>query len=222
MTKAATNHKPPLLGAIWAQTTQDVIGRDGKMPWRVPEDLAHFKKVTAGKPVIMGRKTWESLPDNHKPLPGRVNIIVSRSVGTVEAHDGAIWVPNLDVALQEADKARQSSVSLADGDGQVHSLVDTWIIGGGTLYTEALSRDDLPRYGRVSIAEVTFLAPTSLMDVPGDTFAPSVVGWGIASESLPQNSGTGSIQCEGNVLSPAVYCFMTFTRDITDNMDIFP
>ena len=222
MSKASTNHKPPLLGAIWAQTTQDVIGRNGKMPWHVPEDLKHFQEVTAGKPIIMGRKTWESLPASRRPLPGRTSIVVSRSVGEVAQHDGATWVPSLDVALQEAYKAHQSPASPAGGDGQTHSLVDAWIIGGGTLYAEALRRDDLPHYGRVSIAEVTFLAPTSLMDVPGDTFAPSVVGWGIASESLPQNSETGSIQCEGNVLSPAVYCFMTFTRDITGNMDIFP
>ena len=52
----------PCLGAIWAQTDAGIIGRDGTMPWRAPEDLAHFKTVTVGKPVIMGRRTWESFP----------------------------------------------------------------------------------------------------------------------------------------------------------------
>jgi len=54
--------EPPRLGAIWAQTSSGVIGRDGTMPWYAPEDLAHFKAVTLGKPVIMGRRTWESIP----------------------------------------------------------------------------------------------------------------------------------------------------------------
>lgn len=52
----------PRLGAIWAQTSAGVIGRDGTMPWYAPEDLTHFKAVTLGKPVIMGRRTWESIP----------------------------------------------------------------------------------------------------------------------------------------------------------------
>lgn len=90
MTSISTRPETPRLGAIWAQTIDGVIGRDGVMPWHVPEDLAHFKEATAGKPVIMGRRTWESLPDTYKPLPGRTNIVVSRSVDTVEARDGGI------------------------------------------------------------------------------------------------------------------------------------
>ena len=58
------------LGAIWTQTDTGIIGRDGDMPWYAPEDLAHFKKVTLGAPVIMGRRTWESLPPRFRPLPG--------------------------------------------------------------------------------------------------------------------------------------------------------
>ena len=68
------------LGAIWAQTDAGIIGRDGDMPWYAPEDLAHFKKVTLGAPVIMGRRTWESFPPRFRPLPGRTNIVISRSV----------------------------------------------------------------------------------------------------------------------------------------------
>lgn len=96
MTSISTRPETPRLGAIWAQTIDGVIGRNGTMPWHVPEDLKHFQEVTTGKPVIMGRRTWESLPDAYKPLPGRTNIIVSRSVGAVEARDGAIWVSSLD------------------------------------------------------------------------------------------------------------------------------
>lgn len=104
------------LGAIWAQTIDGVIGRDGVMPWHVPEDLAHFKEATAGKPVIMGRRTWESLPDAYKPLPGRVNIIVSRSVGAVETRDGGIWVSSLDAALEVAHKAQEATNAVCIGE----------------------------------------------------------------------------------------------------------
>lgn len=72
------------LGAIWTQTDAGIIGRDGDMPWYAPEDLAHFKKVTLGAPVIMGRRTWESLPPRFRPLPGRTNIVISRSVTEAE------------------------------------------------------------------------------------------------------------------------------------------
>ena len=66
------------LGAIWAQTDAGIIGRHGDMPWRATEDLAHFKAVTLGAPVIMGRRTWESFPPRFRPLPGRTNIVISR------------------------------------------------------------------------------------------------------------------------------------------------
>lgn len=119
---ASTSTRPGTsrLGAIWAQTIDGVIGRDGVMPWHVPEDLQHFKEVTSGKPVIMGRRTWESLPDTHKPLPGRANIIVSRSVGTVEVRDGGIWVSSLDAALGVAHKAQEAT--------NAGSLADAWVI----------------------------------------------------------------------------------------------
>ena len=67
------------LGLVWAQARGGVIGKDGGMPWHVPEDLAHFKAVTSGHPVIMGRRTWESFPARFRPLPGRRNIVVTGS-----------------------------------------------------------------------------------------------------------------------------------------------
>ena len=62
------------IGLIWAQSTSGVIGRDGSIPWALPEDLAHFKRLTMGHTVVMGRRTWESLPVRFRPLPGRRNI----------------------------------------------------------------------------------------------------------------------------------------------------
>ena len=72
------------LGLVWAQARGGVIGKDGGMPWHVPEDLAHFKAVTSGHPVIMGRRTWESFPARFRPLPGRRNIVVTASPSWAE------------------------------------------------------------------------------------------------------------------------------------------
>ena len=105
------------LGAIWAQTDAGVIGRAGDMPWRAPEDLAHFKAVTLGAPVIMGRRTWESFPPRFRPLPGRTNIVISRSVSEAEERDGALWVPSLDAALYAARDTRAPELQLADSHG---------------------------------------------------------------------------------------------------------
>ena len=81
-----------------------VIGRDGGMPWHVPEDLAHFKDVTLGAPVIMGRKTWESLPPRFRPLPGRANIVVTHRHDW--AADGAERAASVDDALALAAAGR--------------------------------------------------------------------------------------------------------------------
>ena len=69
-------------GLIWAQSTSGVIGRDGGIPWRLPEDQARFKELTMGHTVVMGRLTWESLPAKVRPLPGRRNVVVTRQAGT--------------------------------------------------------------------------------------------------------------------------------------------
>ena len=116
------------LGAIWTQTDAGIIGRDGDMPWYAPEDLAHFKKVTLGAPVIMGRRTWESLPPRFRPLPGRTNIVISRSVAEAQERDGALWVPSLDAALYAARDAVGAPVE--DAPTTDTSAVDAWIIGG--------------------------------------------------------------------------------------------
>lgn len=106
------------LGMIWAQARGGAIGRGGDMPWHLPEDLAHFKRVTMGAPVIMGRRTWESLPERFRPLPGRENIVVTRDASF--AAPGATVVNSLDAAI---------------GAG---SGTEAWIMGGGELYRQAM------------------------------------------------------------------------------------
>lgn len=114
---------PPRIGLIWAQAHGRVIGKDGVMPWQLPEDLAHFKRITLGHPVIMGRKTWDSIPPRFRPLPGRRNIVITRQVDWNEA--GAERASSLREALQKCEGAEQ-----------------IWIIGGAQIYAQALPLAD--------------------------------------------------------------------------------
>jgi dihydrofolate reductase len=100
-----------------------VIGRDGAIPWRIPEDARHFRGLTMGHPVVMGRKTWDSLPDRFRPLPGRRNVVVTRN--RAWHGDGADRAGSLADALQ-----------LLDGAPRV------FVIGGGELYADALPLAD--------------------------------------------------------------------------------
>lgn len=114
------------LGLIVATTENNVIGLDNKMPWHLPEDLKYFKRRTLGKPVIMGRKTWESLG---RPLPGRLNIVVSRQADLTLA--GAEVVTDLAQAYQRGQEwAQQQAVD------------EVMIIGGAQLYQQALPMVD--------------------------------------------------------------------------------
>lgn len=137
-----------LVGAIWAQAENGIIGANGTMPWHVPEDLAHFKRTTAGHPVIMGRTTWDSFPAKFRPLPGRENIVLTSQQ---DKHDelreaGALPVASLGEALALAQTCKGGE--------------EIWIIGGGKVYAQAMDLLD--------VAVVTKLD----LDVNGDTRAP--------------------------------------------------
>lgn len=114
---------------IWAQAHDRVIGAGGVMPWHLPEDLKHFRELTDGDPVVMGRRTWESLPERFRPLPGRANVVVTRN--TAFEAPGATIVHSLDEAVRgvEADTV--------------------WVIGGADLYGQAL-----PVADRVEVTEL--------------------------------------------------------------------
>jgi len=130
---------------IYARAKNGVIGRDNTLPWHLPEDMAHFKQATAGAPVIMGRKTWDSLPEKFRPLPGRTNMVVTRQASW--RADGALSASGVEHALQ-----------LCANLSPVPS--DVWIIGGAQLYASAL-----PMAQRAVVTELA-------QDVDGDTFAP--------------------------------------------------
>jgi dihydrofolate reductase len=110
----------PLVSLIVAMAKNGVIGRDNRLPWRLPADLAHFKRITMGKPMVMGRKTWESLPGL---LPGRRHIVVTRDEGY--RAQGCTLVHSLEQALEAA--------------GEVPEVM---VVGGGTLYKEMLPHAD--------------------------------------------------------------------------------
>lgn len=109
------------IAMIAAMANNRVIGKNNKMPWHLPEDLRHFKAMTIGKPVVMGRKTFESIG---RPLLGRHNIVISRQIDLVI--DGVTCVTSFDAAKQAA--------------GDCEELV---VIGGGQLYAELLPQADI-------------------------------------------------------------------------------
>ncbi len=214
------------LGAIWAQTDAGIIGRDGDMPWRAPEDLAHFKKVTLGAPVIMGRRTWESCPPRFRPLPGRTNIVISRSVTEAQERDGALWVPSLDAALYAARDAVGAPVEDTPADADT-AAVDAWIIGGGSVYAEALSRSDLPAFGRVEVVERTFFYCQEGNEITGDTRAPELqladshgncaAGspngcWHVVSETAWEKSEKGYLLDESGTKNPMYFSSQRLER----------
>jgi dihydrofolate reductase len=125
------------VGLIWAQSTSGVIGRRGGIPWQLPEDLVHFKHLTMGHTVVMGRRTWESLPAQFRPLPGRRNVVVTRQTDFMA--EGATVVRTLDEALSDPD---------------------CWVVGGEQIYTLAL-----PRANRCEVTEVDIDLPRDDGDV---------------------------------------------------------
>jgi dihydrofolate reductase len=114
-----------VIGLVWAQSANGVIGRDGTLPWHLPEDMKHFRALTTGATVLMGRRTWESLPPRFRPLPGRRNVVLSRT-----PQEGVETFPDLRQALAAASG-------------------DVWVIGGASVYLAAL-----PFADRIEVTEI--------------------------------------------------------------------
>jgi dihydrofolate reductase len=135
------------INLIWAQAKDRVIGKNGTMPWHLPEDLAHFKRTTLGHPVMMGRKTWDSLPPKFRPLPGRLNVVITS-----------------DASLQE--NLKKTGTSRAPGLMEALSICEqtgcnqAWVIGGAQIYAQAL-----PLAHKLVVTEIDAM-------IEGDAFAP--------------------------------------------------
>lgn len=151
---------PPEVALIFACAANGVIGCDGRLPWHLPQDLAHFRALTTGGTVIMGRKTWQSLPPRFRPLPGRHNIVISRRAlphvqggqgqyATAPLHaDGAQWVDSVDAAIAGATAMGRP----------------VWVIGGAQIYAQTLAR--------ATRVEATVIHHS----FAGDAFAPELPG----------------------------------------------
>jgi dihydrofolate reductase len=148
-----------VLGLVWAQARGGVIGADGRLPWHLPEDLRLFRALTLGSTVVMGRRTWESLPPRSRPLPGRRNVVLSSALDPAEAG---------------VEVARSVDDVLARGE-------DLWVIGGGTVYGAFL-----PHAAEVVVTEVD-AAPAGDTTAPelGPGWTPAAsTGWAVSTGGL--------------------------------------
>ena len=130
MTELGRSRRQGTVGMVWAQAHGGVIGADGGLPWHLPEDLALFRRLTSGSTVVMGRRTWESLPERFRPLPGRTNVVL-----TSDRH----W---------SADGARPA----ASVEQVLAEYESFWVIGGGAVYAAFL-----PHADRLVVTEVDLL-----------------------------------------------------------------
>jgi dihydrofolate reductase len=120
----------PRINMIFARSANGVIGNKGAMPWHLPEDMAHFKRLTNGWPVIMGRKTWDSLPARFRPLPGRANVVITRQPD---------W----------HEPGAEPATSLSDALKLCARSEEVWIIGGAQIYAQAE-----PLAERIEVTEI--------------------------------------------------------------------
>ncbi|MFJ7065558.1 dihydrofolate reductase [Streptomyces sp. NPDC101115] len=184
---------PVGVGLIWAQALDGVIGVANTIPWRLPEDMAHFKATTLGRPVIMGRKTWDSLPVRFRPLPGRRNIVVTRDPHWVG--DGAERAGSVPEALAlvaepatagtpaaETPAAEVPTAEAPAADAPAATVPGVWVMGGGEIYRAAL-----PYATTVSVTEVD-------VTVDGDTYAPPLDA---ATWTVTEGQGEGKGRGEG-------------------------
>ena len=135
------------LKLIYARAANGVIGLNNQMPWHLPEDLAHFKRTTLGCPVLMGRKTWDSIPAKFRPLPGRANLVITRqkdwhAEGALVAHSLAEGIA---LALAHCTEGK-----------------DLWVMGGADIYAQAA-----PHADEAVVTEIE-------ASYEGDAFAPQL------------------------------------------------
>ncbi|MDO8675210.1 MAG: dihydrofolate reductase [Candidatus Omnitrophota bacterium] len=165
-----------MFSIIVAMDDRRGIGKNGALPWHLPEDLKHFKDMTTRtsgpsqkNAVIMGRKTWESLPEKFRPLPNRLNVVLSRSAGFKA--QGALVEPTLERAMEVLEK-----------DPKIENI---FVIGGAQIYTYALHH---PLCQRLF---VTFVAG----DLACDVFFPSIPNRFKEVRRTPVSSGSGPSYC---------------------------
>lgn len=152
------------IALVWAQSADAVIGVDGGLPWHLPEDMAHFRELTAGAVVVMGHSTWRSLPERFRPLPGRINIVLSRRPGLVL--DGAEVAPGV------------TEAAALVGDRKA------WVIGGAQVYGAFLGAADVAEVTEIDVV-VGSGTPAPVLDVEWEAVAVDpATGWAHSSTGL--------------------------------------
>jgi len=159
------------LKLIYARAANGVIGLNNQMPWHLPEDLAHFKRTTLGCPVLMGRKTWESIPAKFRPLPGRANLVITRqknwhAEGALVVHS---MTEGLTLALAHCPQGK-----------------DLWVMGGAEIYAQA-----------EPIAEEAVVTEIE-KDFEGDAYAPHLSN---AWQEVSRESHTSSTGMKFNFVT---------------------
>ena len=167
------------IGLIFARSSNNVIGVNNDLPWKISEDLRNFKKVTLGHTVVMGSKTWESLPESFRPLPGRKNIVLSKNSNF---------------------KINNSSVTILNSFDDVLKLEDqeVWVIGGEAIYNEAIKH--------ASILVVTEVKATIYIDQSENSLNSYAFGpvieckkWKLLEPKLPDLMKENGLQYERDI-----------------------
>ena len=165
---------------VWAQARDRVIGVDGRLPWRLPEDLRLFRERTTGGTVVMGRRTWESLPARNRPLPGRRNVVLSRDPGW--SADGAERAGSVEEVLT--------------------AVPDCWVIGGAAVYAAFLPHARRLVVTDVDLAVAGDVRAPALDDgwrpvarVPRDGWATSTTGlrYAVTDYERAATAGPGAV-----------------------------
>ena len=161
---------------IFAQSQNNIIGNEGKLPWHLPEDLKYFKSLTEGKTVLMGRKTFESIPEQYRPLPNRKNVVVTRDI-------------NYAASVNQSDNLQV--ITNLNGFLLTHLDEEIWVIGGLELYTAC----------RYIVDEIHIT--TVLKDFKGDTIAPiidTVHSFKVVSETAIRHSESANLDYKITIL----------------------
>ena len=143
------------ISIVVAASDNNAIGAGGALLWHLPKDMKYFKEVTMGHHVLMGRKTWESIPEKYRPLPGRVNIVITRQKDFKA--DGAVVVKDLDEGIALAKKAGETELM---------------VIGGGEIYKQVFPKTDK-----------VYLTKVHATFIEADTFSPDILtnDWKVVS-----------------------------------------
>lgn len=144
-----------MISIIVAMDTNRGIGKENSIPWHIPQDFKHFKEITMGHPIIMGRRTFESLG---RVLPGRAHIIITHNVENKTEVEGLVWVDSLESAIEVAKKQKGSN--------------EVFVIGGGEIFKEAIEK---------SLVDKLYLTIIE-GDYDADTFFPEYSGFKLVKE----------------------------------------